>query len=126
MASCGVIIYNTHFAVANACNALSNGWSKKSRCERYTAGSVIRRDRLTRLAPSHRQGGKVTANGARERFTRDSLEPHEPSETNVPVFTLSTSLKRTRKLIGQFLSNSFFHVWLFHHARPMLNHARNA
>jgi len=39
---------------------------------------------------------------------------------------LSTSLKRTRKLIGQFLSNSFFHVWLFHHARPMLNHARNA
>ena len=32
----------------SACNALSNGWSKKSRYERYTAGSVIRRDRLTR------------------------------------------------------------------------------
>jgi len=59
LASCGVIIYNTHFAVANACNALSNGWSKKSRCERYTAGSVIRRDRLTRLAPSHLHTVKV-------------------------------------------------------------------
>jgi hypothetical protein len=48
LASCGIIIYDTHFAAVSACNALSNGWLKKSRYERYTAGSVIRRDRLTR------------------------------------------------------------------------------
>jgi hypothetical protein len=48
LASCGIIIYDTHFAAVSACNALSNGWSKKSRYERCTAGSVIRRDRLTR------------------------------------------------------------------------------
>jgi hypothetical protein len=47
LVSYGIIIYDTHFAVASACNALNNGWSKGSRCERYTAGSVIRRDRLT-------------------------------------------------------------------------------
>ena len=73
MASCGIIIYDTHFAAVSACNALSNGWSKKSRYERYTAGSVIRRDRLTRLAPSHLrtgQGGKVTANGGARACNR--------------------------------------------------------
>ena len=41
LASCGIIIYDTHFAVASACNASNNGWSKKSRYERYTAGSVF-------------------------------------------------------------------------------------
>jgi hypothetical protein len=49
LASCGIIIYDTHFAVASACNALNNVWPKRSRYERYTAGSVIRRDRLMRL-----------------------------------------------------------------------------
>ena len=49
MVSCGIIICNTHFAVASACNALNNGWPKRSRYERYSVGSVIRRDRLTRL-----------------------------------------------------------------------------
>ena len=48
LASCGTIIYDTHFAVVSACNALNNVWSKRSRYESYTAGSAIRRDWLTR------------------------------------------------------------------------------
>lgn len=48
LASCGTIIYDTHFAVASACNALNNVWPKRSRYESYTAGSAIRRDWLTR------------------------------------------------------------------------------
>ena len=49
MVLCDIIIYDTHFAVACAWNALKNGWPKRARYERYTAGYVIRRDPLRRL-----------------------------------------------------------------------------
>jgi hypothetical protein len=49
LVSCGIIIYDTLFAVASACNALNNGWPKRSRYEKYSVGPVIRRDRLMRL-----------------------------------------------------------------------------
>ena len=74
MVSCAIITYETHFAVASACNALNNGRPQRSCGESYTAGSVIRRDRMTRP-------GTLSSIFYPRRFG-----PHEPSGTTFSEF----------------------------------------
>ena len=86
MVSCAIINYETHFAVASACNALNNGRPQRSCGESYTAGSVIRRDRMTRP-------GILSSIFYPRRFG-----PHEPSGTTVSDFQLLTPTGCTERV----------------------------